>query len=53
LGLAQGDVGRDESEVRSWVGWHHHMTLSLLSLFFRVRERLHLKKKALLTFSWV
>jgi SRSO17 transposase len=53
LGLAKGDVGLDEYEVRSWVGWHHHMTLSLLSLFFLVRERLHLKKKALLTFSWV
>src|SRR5258706_2941609 len=44
LGLAKGDVGLDEYEVRSWVGWHHHMTLSLLSLFFLIRERLALKK---------
>jgi SRSO17 transposase len=44
LGLAKGDAGLDEYEVRSWVGWHHHMTLSLLALFFLVRERLHLKK---------
>ena len=26
-------------EVRSWVGWHHHMTLALLALWFLVRER--------------
>jgi SRSO17 transposase len=44
LGLAKGDVGLDEYEVRSWVGWHHHMTLSLLSLFFLARERLAFKK---------
>lgn len=43
--LAKGDVGLDEYEVRSWVGWHHHMTLSLLALFFVVRERNRLKKQ--------
>ena len=43
--LAKGDVGLDEYEVRSWVGWHHHMTLSLLALFFVVRERTRLKKR--------
>lgn len=45
LQLAKGDVGLDEYEVRSWVGWHHHMTLSLLTLFFLVRERTRLKKR--------
>lgn len=44
LELAKGDVGLDEYEVRSWVGWHHHMTLSLLALFFLVRQRTMLKK---------
>lgn len=44
LEVAKGDVGIDEYEVRSWVGWHHHMTLSLLALFFLVRERTALKK---------
>ena len=43
--LAKGDVGLDEYEVRSWVGWHHHMTLSLLAMFFLVRERMRLKKR--------
>ena len=27
-------MGLDHYEVRSWVGWHHHMTLSLLALWF-------------------
>jgi len=46
LELAKGDVGLDEYEVRSWVGWHHHMTLSLLSLLFLVGERIRIKKNA-------
>lgn len=45
LQIAKGDVGLDEYEVRSWVGWHHHMTLSLLTMFFLVRERTRLKKR--------
>jgi SRSO17 transposase len=35
----KGEVGLDHYEVRSWVGWHHHMTLSLLALWFLVLER--------------
>jgi SRSO17 transposase len=31
---AKGEVGLGQYEVRSWVGWHHHMTLSLLALWF-------------------
>jgi len=37
--LGNGEVGLDHYEVRSWVGWHHHMTLSLLSLWFLMLER--------------
>jgi SRSO17 transposase len=37
--LGNGEVGLDHYEVRSWVGWHHHMTLSLLALWFLVLER--------------
>jgi SRSO17 transposase len=37
--LGNGEVGLDHYEVRSWVGWHHHMTLSLLALWFLVQER--------------
>jgi SRSO17 transposase len=37
--LGNGEVGLDHYEVRSWVGWHHHMTLSLLALWYLVQER--------------
>lgn len=30
--LSKGDCGLDEYEVRSWVGWHRHVTLSLWAL---------------------
>jgi SRSO17 transposase len=35
----KGEIGLGHYEVRSWVGWHHHMTLSLLALWFLQRER--------------
>jgi SRSO17 transposase len=28
---AKGEVGLDEYEVRSWTGWHRHVTLALLA----------------------
>jgi SRSO17 transposase len=37
--LAKGDVGLDEYEMRSWVGWHHHMTLSMMALWSLVLEQ--------------
>ncbi len=42
---AKGEVGLAHYEVRSWVGWHHHMTLSLLALWFLALERRRLGKK--------
>lgn len=27
----KGECGLDEYEVRSWTGWHRHVTLSLLA----------------------
>jgi SRSO17 transposase len=35
----KGEVGLAHYEVRSWVGWHHHMTLSLLALWFLILEQ--------------
>ena len=35
----KGETGLGDYEVRSWVGWHHHMTLSLLALWFLTLER--------------
>jgi SRSO17 transposase len=40
-----GQVGLNHYEVRSWLGWHHHMTLSLLALWFLQLERRRLGKK--------
>ncbi len=41
----KSEVGLDEYEVRGWRGWHHHMTLSLLALWFLASERDVVKKK--------
>ena len=39
------EVGLSHDEVRSWTGWHHHMTLSLVALWFLQVERLAVGKK--------
>src|SRR5207248_8831013 len=38
----KGEVGLDQYEVRSWVGWHRHMTLAMaaLALLALTRARL-------------
>ena len=41
----KGEVGLGQYEVRGWVGWHHHMTLALLALWFLTLERRRLGKK--------
>jgi SRSO17 transposase len=45
--MAKGEVGFDHYEVRSWIGWHHHITLSMLALWFLAVERRRLGKKLL------
>jgi SRSO17 transposase len=42
---AKGEAGLGHYEVRSWVGWHHHMTLSLLALLFLLIERRRVGEK--------
>jgi SRSO17 transposase len=39
------EVGLKDYEVRSWTGWHHHMTLTILALWFLQLERLELGEK--------
>jgi SRSO17 transposase len=39
FGAGKGEVGLDHYEVRSWVGWHHHMTPCLVALWFLCLER--------------
>jgi SRSO17 transposase len=38
-------LGMGDDAVRSWTGWHHHMTLVTLAHFFVVRTMLAMKKK--------
>jgi len=45
FGNAKGETGLDHYEARAWLGWHHHMTASLLALWFLVREHRRLGKK--------
>jgi len=37
-------LGMGDDEVRSWQGWHHHLTLCLLDHCFLVRLQCRLKK---------
>ncbi len=36
---AKQEAGLAHYEVRSWMGWHHHVTLSLVALWFLCCER--------------
>ena len=40
------EVGLDAYEVRGWLGWHHHMTLVLLALWFLKLETRRLGGKS-------
>jgi len=41
----KSELGMDHYEVRGWVGWHHHITMTLLAHHFLVRQRCLLGKK--------
>ena len=43
---AKGEVGMDHYEMRSWIGWHHHMLLVSLAHHFLVRLRIHFQEQA-------
>ena len=34
----KGEVGMDAYQVRTWQGWHHHMALSLMAMWFLIGE---------------
>jgi SRSO17 transposase len=40
------EVGMDAYEVRSWRGWHHHMTMVMLALWFLKLETRRLGEKS-------
>jgi len=42
---AKSETGLAHYEVRGWHGWHHHITLALLALWFCLLEKRRLGKK--------
>jgi hypothetical protein len=34
----KGETGMDEYQVRTWQGWHHHIALSLIAVWFLIGE---------------
>ena len=42
----KGYLGMAQYETRSWVGWHHHMTLVALAHLFVTLARQRFKKKS-------
>jgi len=43
---AKGEAGLDEYELRSWRGWHHHITMTILAMLFLLELQLDWKPKA-------
>ena len=39
------ELGMDHYELRSWRGWHHHLTMTLLAHHFLVWQRIRLGEK--------
>lgn len=39
LRRAKGEAGLAQYQVRTWVGWHHHQTLTLLATWFLTQEK--------------
>ena len=43
---AKGEVGLDQYEVRSWIGWHRHITLSMFALAYLAVVRRNAEQSA-------
>jgi SRSO17 transposase len=46
---AKGEVGMDHYEIRTWLGWHHHMLQTFMAHLFLTRLRLLFKKNSQLS----
>jgi SRSO17 transposase len=44
--VGKDELGMDQYETRSWLGWHHHMVLVMLAHHFLVWVRQQLQEKA-------
>jgi len=44
LERAKSEAGLAQYQVRNWIGWHHHQTLSFLAAWFLTQEDLRGKK---------
>ena len=44
LRRAKGEAGLAQYQVRTWKGWHHHQTLTLLATWFLTQEKQRGKK---------
>ena len=43
---SKGEIGMDHYEMRSWLGWHHHMLFVSLAHHFLVRLRIQFQDQA-------
>lgn len=41
---SKSDTGMSQYEVRTWTGWHHHQTLSIVATWFLVTEQMRGEK---------
>ena len=41
----KSEAGMDAYQVRTWEGWHHHMALSLIAVWFLIVRQVALKRK--------
>jgi hypothetical protein len=46
LRRAKGEAGLAQYQVRTWKGWHHHQTLTLLATWFLTQEKRRGGKKS-------
>ena len=40
----KGECGLSDYQVRNWRGWHHHVTLAMLAMWFLTKEVMFQKK---------
>jgi SRSO17 transposase len=45
LQRGKGEAGMDAYQVRTWEGWHHHIALTLIAVWFLIVRQVALKRK--------